>query len=157
MGRHRNDLGVEWLAVRLHLLQLICSLPVERLVGRPEEKGILVPEELMVVIMLPAESAVQLPAVPEFDVIGMEGGCLVAVLLQKTRQAGQLLVNISHGGSTLRWNVEGRVNNEFGIGGVALADHLIEIREIQTALHQTVQIGRNLLSVYLEPQQEALE
>ncbi|MNC10319.1 hypothetical protein D3C75_579600 [compost metagenome] len=87
----------------------------------------------------------------------MEGGCLVAVFLQKTRQAGQLLVDIRHGSRTLRRNVEGRVDHELGIGCVALTNHLIKIREIQTVLHQTVQIGRNFVAVYLKSKQEALE
>ncbi|MNI67514.1 hypothetical protein D3C73_1231500 [compost metagenome] len=58
VGRHRNHLSVERLAVPFHFFELIGCFAVEHFIGCPEEEGILITEELMVIIMLPAQRAV---------------------------------------------------------------------------------------------------
>ncbi|MNC03901.1 hypothetical protein D3C75_513270 [compost metagenome] len=69
----------------------------------------------MVIIVLEAERLVQLSAVPELHVIGVEGPRLVAAVLQEARKTRKLLINIRHRCRTLRRNVEGGVDYEFRI------------------------------------------
>ncbi|MNI95233.1 hypothetical protein D3C73_1534720 [compost metagenome] len=81
----------------------------------------------------------------------MECGGLVAVRLEQARKARQFFIDISHRRCPLRRNIEGGIDHELCIRSIPLADHLIEVREIQAVFHQFVQVRRDLLAVDGKP------